>query len=208
MTLLSAARHVAACVFAGAIALIALPSQVSAQTTAGHLDVRIYDFSALDAPVRTTAIDEARAILTDVGVNTTWHDCTRTEACAPEPGDLVVRVVREVGPVNVEWRQALGYSVVDPSQGAGTLATIYINRVEHSARHAGADLSLLLGRTIAHEVGHLVLHTNEHGEQGLMRAIWTEQEMARNAHDDWVFATPERRQIRAALQRSSRSAAR
>jgi hypothetical protein len=98
--------------------------------------------------------------------------------------------------------------VVDPTADTGTLATIYVNRVEDSARHAGADLGLLLGRVMAHEVGHLILHTNEHGAQGLMRAIWTEDEMSRNAHDDWIFASPERRQIRAALQRTSRSAAR
>lgn len=208
MTPLSAARHVAACVLAAAIAVIALPTLGSAQTSDGRLAVRIYDFSALDSPLRTTAIDEARAILADVGVNTSWHDCAHNEMCAPELGDLIVRVVREIGPAAAEWRQALGYSVVDPSRGTGTLATIYINRVENSARHAGADVSLLLGRAIAHEVGHLVLHTNEHGLQGLMRPVWTELEMARNAHDDWVFATPERRQIRAALQRASRSAER
>jgi hypothetical protein len=208
MTPLSAARQVAACVLAAAIAVIALPSSASAQASGGRLAVRIYDFSALDTAVRTTAIEEGRGILADVGVNTSWHDCAHTESCAPEPGDLIVRVVREPGAASAEWRQALGYSVVDPARGTGTLATIYINRVENSARHAGADLSLLLGRAIAHEVGHLVLHTNEHSAQGLMRPIWTEQEMARNAHDDWVFATPERRQIRAALQRASRSAER
>jgi len=208
MTLLSAARPVAACVLAAAIALIALPSPGSAQTGDGRLTVRIYDFAAVDSPTRSTAIDEARAIIADAGVNTSWHDCAHNETCAPEPGDLIVRIVRENGPASVEWRQALGYSVVDPARGAGTLATIYINRVENSARHAGADLSLLLGRAVAHEVGHLVLHTNEHGVQGLMRPIWTEQEMARNAHDDWVFALPDRRQIRAALQRTTRSAAR
>jgi hypothetical protein len=32
--------------------------------------------------------------------------------------------------------------------------------------------------------------------------------MARNTHDDWVFATPERRQIRAALQRTTQAAER
>jgi len=208
MTPLSAARHVAACVLAAAIAMIALPAPGSAQTSDGRLAVRIYDFSTLDSPVRARAIEEARAILTDVGVNTSWHDCAHNETCAPEAGDLVVRIVREIGPASAEWRQALGYSVIDPARGAGTLATIYINRVENSSRHAGAELSLLLGRAIAHEVGHLVLHTNEHGLQGLMRPVWTEQEMARNAHDDWVFATSERRQIRAALQRASRSALR
>jgi hypothetical protein len=98
--------------------------------------------------------------------------------------------------------------VIDTVSGTGTLATIYINRVEDSARHAGADVALLLGRAIAHEVGHLILRTNAHGEAGLMRAIWTDQEIARNQPADWVFASPDRRQLRAALQRTGRAASR
>ena len=207
MTLSSVARHVAA-VLACTTVFAAALSPVRAQGDSRQLAVRVYDFSALSQPVRTTAVDEARAIVADAGVNASWHDCTRSESCAPEAGELVIRVVREFGAPGTEWRRALGYSVIDPVAGTGTLATVYVNRVEDSAHHAGADLGLLLGRAIAHEVGHLILHTNEHGEQGLMRAIWTEQEMARNTPGDWVFASPERRQIRAALQRTTSTAAR
>jgi len=206
MTKSSAARQVAAAIAVFATFVVDAVPSASAQ---GHpLTIRVYDFAALDRPVRTSALDEARAIVSDAGVSGEWHDCTRRELCAPEPGDLVIRVVRETGTTPIAWQRALGYSVVDPVGGSGTLATIYINRVEDSARHAGADLKLLLGRAIAHEVGHLILHTNEHGEQGLMRPVWTEEEMARNTHDDWVFASSERRQLRAALQRTSRAASR
>lgn len=188
--------------------LIALAAPASAQTYAGHLAVRFYDFSALDKSVRAAALDEARAIVADAGVNADWHDCPRTEGCAPEAGELIVRVVRETGEHGIEWQRALGFAVIDPAAGSGTLATIFVNRVEDSARHAGSDLALLLGRAIAHEVGHLILRTNAHADEGLMRAIWTEQELARNVHHDWVFASSDRRQIRAVLQRSGTRAAR
>jgi hypothetical protein len=205
MTQSSAARHVAAAAAVLAM-LVAWVSPASAQTH--RLTIRLYDFSALDRPVRTSAVEEARAIVADAGVTADWQDCSRRELCAPEPGDLVIRVIREPGTSGLEWRRALGYSVVDPMADTGTLATIYVNRVEDSARHAGVDVGLLLGRAVAHEVGHLILRTNDHGAQGLMRATWTEVEISRNTHDDWIFAAPERRQIRAALQRTSRSAAR
>lgn len=207
MTLSSAARHVAAAAAAGTM-LIGLAPPASAQTYAGHLVVRLYDFSTLDQSVRSAALDEARAIVADAGVSASWHDCHRAEGCAPEAGELVVRVVRETGEHGVEWQRALGFSVIDPVAGSGTLATIFINRVEDSARHAGSDLALLLGRAIAHEVGHLILRTNAHADEGLMRAIWTEQELARNTREDWVFAAADRRQIRAVLQRTGTSAAR
>jgi hypothetical protein len=204
---LSSARLVAA-VLVCLTLLAVTPSSASAQAFPGRLTVRVYDFTTLDTPVRGSAIDEARGIMADAGVAADWHDCRRSDACAPEVGDLVIRVVREAGTPGLTWRRALGFSVVDPVAGAGTLATVFINRVEDSARHAGANLGLLLGRAIAHEVGHLILRTNEHGDQGLMRAVWTEQEMVRNAHEDWVFALPDRRLLRAALQRTGRSATR
>jgi hypothetical protein len=203
---LSSSRLVAA--VACVMLLVVTPQAVSAQTFPARLTVRVYDLTSLDTPVRHAAVDEARTIVADAGVAADWHDCSGTEACAPEGGDLVIRLVRETGAAALQWRRALGFSVVDPVAGAGTLATVFINRVEDSARHAGADPGLLLGRAIAHEVGHLILRTNEHGDRGLMRAIWTEQEMARNAHEDWVFAGSERRLLRAALQRTGRSAAR
>ena len=204
MTLSSAARHVAAVARAGTI-LIVLASPAPAQTYAGHLAVRLYDFSALDESVRSAALDEARAIIANAGVNANWHDCYRTEGCAPEARELVIRVIRETSDHGFMWRRALGFSVIDPAAGSGTLATVFINRVEDSARHAGSDLALLLGRAIAHEVGHLILRTNAHADEGLMRAIWTEQELARNTPEDWVFASSDRRQIRAALQRTGTS---
>jgi hypothetical protein len=205
MTLLST-RLVAA---VACVTLLVVPrSSVSARTFPERLTVRVYDFTSLATRLRHSAVGEARAIIADAGAAADWHDCSRAEPCAPESGDLVVRLVRETGAAAPQWRRALGLSVVDPVAGSGTLATVFINRVEDSARHAGADPGLLLGRAIAHEVGHLILRTNEHGDRGLMRAIWTEQEMARNAHDDWVFAGSERRLLRAALQRTGRSAAR
>jgi hypothetical protein len=207
MTLSSFGRHAAAA--AATCTMLFVPvTRASAQTDDGHLSVRLYDFSALDESVRSAAIDEARAIIADAGVSAEWHGCYRIDDCAPGSGELVVRVVRENTSHGRGWQRALGYSVIDPSAGTGTLATIFINRVEDSARHAGSNVRLLLGRAIAHEVGHLILRSNAHADEGLMRAIWTEQELARNAYPDWSFAPTDRRQIRALLQRTTTSAAR
>ena len=69
----SAARHVAAAVVACTILIVAV-SPAQAQTFAGRLTVRLYDYSSLDNRVRSAALDEARAIVADAGVTTTWHD--------------------------------------------------------------------------------------------------------------------------------------
>ena len=208
LTLWSAARLVIAALIACTIGPGVLMPPVAAQSFPDGPAVRVYDFSSLDAPVRLAAIDEARAIIGDAGVGMAWLDCHRAEECTPQSGELVVRIVRETGARGLEWRHALGYSVIDPAAGTGTLATVYLNRVEDAARRAGSNPVLLLARAIAHEVGHLILRTNGHGQAGLMRAIWTDQELVRNSHADWTFAPADRRQLRAALQRTSRAASR
>src|SRR5215216_3890259 len=116
MTLSSAARHVAAVTTAGTI-LIVLASPAAAQTYAGHLAVRLYDFSALDESVRSAALDEARAIIANAGVNANWHDCYRTEGCAPEAGELVIRVIRETS--DHGFRRA-AFGIHQSRRGLGT----------------------------------------------------------------------------------------
>lgn len=206
MTLLSIARTVAA-----ALACTAAGLMLTTSTSAHPYrpDVRVYDFSALDAPLRVAAITEARAILAEGGAPAEWNDCPGTKTgCAPEPADLIVRIVREPGTQPVGWRRALGFSVVNPAIGTGRLATVYVNRVETAARRAGVEVGLLLARALAHEVGHLLLRTNGHAEAGLMRATWTDQELTRNVARDWQFGASDRRQLRAAWQRAGRVAAR
>ena len=52
----------------------------------------------------------------------------------------------------------------------GVLATIFVDSVELIASLSEIDATLLLGRAIAHELGHLLLGTNAHSVRGLMRA--------------------------------------
>ena len=50
---------------------------------------------------------------------------------------------------------------------------------------------MLLGNAIAHELGHLLLATTSHGPVGLMRALWSEDEVRRSQSKDWRFAPAE-----------------
>jgi hypothetical protein len=76
------------------------------------------------------------------------------------------------------------------------LATIYIDRVEWLAHEAGGDSRALLGRAIAHELGHLLLASTSHGPIGLMRALWSQDEVRRGLVRDWTFAPTDLQAIR------------
>lgn len=68
------------------------------------------------------------------------------------------------------------------------------------AAGSGVDRRMLLGRTIAHEIGHLLLGTTDHRRLGLMRAIWSQEVLHRNAAADWRFTRADADDIRAGLR--------
>jgi len=84
--------------------------------------------------------------------------------------------------------EPLGFSAIDVKQQAGTLATIYADRVEALAAEAGVQSGALLGRVFAHEIGHLLLGTTRHARYGLMRALWLTTELRRDEPLDWMFS--------------------
>jgi hypothetical protein len=194
------------------LTLISVEVPLRAQEGFDGLVVRIYDMTGIDRQRRAEAIDAARAILTEAGVEAEWLDCRRapgaeTTGCDAwrRPTDLIVRIVRGSLETASGSSPALGVAVIDAPAGIGTLATIFIDRLEPVARRSGADATLLLARTIAHEVGHLLLRTSDHGTSGLMRATWTDTELAQNRPEDWVFAAHERGQLRTFASLSRRS---
>lgn len=151
--------------------------------------VRTYD----TAGVPSTVLDRARAgvdqMLNAVGIQPVWRSCA-TGLCTepPMPSELEVRIANATPS---SPRDSLGSSEVDLSRQAGTLATIYQDRVQRLARAAGVDEGQLLGRTIAHEVGHLLLGTSSHPPTGLMRARWEVDELRRDRPFDWRFSPGE-----------------
>ena len=80
---------------------------------------------------------------------------------------------------------SLGYALVALEQGRGTLATIYLDRIRSIARRTGVDAGRLIGRAIAHEIGHLLLGTSRHSAAGLMRARWSDREVQLDFQTDW-----------------------
>ncbi|HKE84931.1 MAG TPA: hypothetical protein VKB50_14315 [Vicinamibacterales bacterium] len=190
---------------------------IVAASTAAAMDeppvvIRIYDAGASTAHLRAAAIRTAAAILDQAGIAADWHDCTEgvSPACqTPRPArDLIVRIMPatasalhppSAAEVHANLEDAdfpLGFAVVDPTRHTGAMATIFHDQVESVARRSGVDGSELLGRTLAHEIGHLLLGVRGHSRTGLMRAVWTDAELTMNRREDWVFTGPDRRRLK------------
>jgi hypothetical protein len=161
--------------------------------------VRVYDTTGLPHAGRARAMATAGAALVTASVDVVWMDCSEmSPKCQmpPAPRELVVRLVRG-RPATGTQPVPLGSALVDTGDRTGVLATVYVDRVRRLSSALGTDETVLLGRAIAHEIGHLLIGSNTHARVGLMRGHWTTEELRRDHSADWTFGAREADLIRA-----------
>ena len=199
-----------------ALAAALLPAIPAPAAADGPVVVRTYDASGIAEADHAAARYVATAILEEAGLDVVWLACDRATAgmtshpCLSPLGahELAVRLVR-LSPQGTDDHHVvtLGYSLVETEVRVGSLATIYVERVAGLAASATVDLPTLLGRAIAHEIGHLLLGTGTHSGAGVMRAVWSPRMLRRNKTGDWAFTTREAKALRDAVRRRAPRAA-
>jgi hypothetical protein len=206
-------RHTAGGFLLVAVSLAPIASRSAAdvESSTARVIIRAYDGGSASPNDRPAALKVARGILEAAGLDVRWQVCDAGAAlddsgpCAQPlaANELSIRFVRWLPRADRAGRFTLGESVVDRETRAGQLATIYLDRTMGLARESGICVDTLLGRGIAHEVGHLLLGTTRHTRAGLMRAIWTKETLGRDEARDWLFSPAEGRTMRAALRARS-----
>jgi hypothetical protein len=184
----------------------------AATTPETAVAVRTYNYGAVSGEQLARAKSEAAHIFRRAGISLEWIECRvpgGEGAACTEPllagRDLMLRLVDRV-PAHGERVVALGESMLDREQRGGVLMTIDVFPVRTVAGHAATAIPTLLGRAIAHEIGHLLLGSAEHSRFGLMRAMWSQDELRGLKPAHWGFSTREAAQMRQALRGKSRTA--
>ena len=161
------------------------------------LTIRIYNYAAVPPEPLSAARATADRIFEDAGISLAWIDCRVPGSSVADPcterladGEFVLRL-RETPGATPLRHITLGSSLVDLHAGGGVLITVDPRLVATVARQAGADFSIVLGRAMAHEVGHIVIGTASHAPTGLMRALWSQRELCGNRPADWRFSNDE-----------------
>ena len=169
--------------------------------TALAISIRLFDNTNLPAADLAAAARSASHIMARAGVATVWTYCSAAampaecgEALAP--GEVIVRIMRTP---RAEAPGVLGTAIVDRTRRVGTFATVYGDRAYALADRSGVAPSDVLGRAMAHELGHLLLGTAQHSRRGLMRPVWTDIELKRDLPPDWALSQQEARRLRANL---------
>jgi hypothetical protein len=192
-----------------AAAIVAVVLMLSARTPASaviddSLLVRIYDNAGVLTSELAAALRTTHDILRRADLAADWVQC-RARRDGPVPvvcdqplssEDVVVRLIEGSDRESGE-RRALGYSLFD-ANGISGFATVYVDRVDWLARRSQYPRAPLLGRAIAHEIGHLLLRSNAHTESGLMREVWTAEQVVRNRREDWTFSPDQSGDLRTA----------
>jgi hypothetical protein len=175
--------------------------------------VRTYNYAAVPSVQLALAKSEAGHVFRSAGISVEWIDCRvrggDEEPVCTEPlivgRDLMLRLVDRT-PVEGERIVALGESMLDRDQRGGVLMTIDVSPVRSVAGRAFTSISTLLGRAVAHEIGHLLLGSAEHPRLGLMRALWSHDELRGLKPAHWGFSAREAARMRQTLSGTSRTA--
>jgi hypothetical protein len=182
------------------------------------LTARFYSVADVPPSDRVIATQVAANILRAAGIDVRWTDCkdrfssnqhATSPVCLtpPNPDEVIVRFVSSPQPASrvTVSADSLGDAYVDTAAAAGSLATVYVDRVENMARAAGVDAGTLLGRVMAHEIGHLLLGTPTHRPSGLMRAQWSTTLLQRRMANDWRLSSLDAASARDGILRRART---
>ena len=206
-TSLGLTAGLAALVATGAVEPAAARNRNKGEPGTGTITLRVYDYARMDRPELLAAESEAATILAQAGVEARWVDCPTSEAelnnypncpSAWQANDFVLRLLPKAVDSRANWQDALGSTPECGGVGICT-SSIFYDQVAGLAQGGSATLPVLLGRSMAHEIGHLLLGANSHSRTGIMRAFWSGEELSLAARAYLLFTPEQSRQMRTRL---------
>ncbi|HXJ96360.1 MAG TPA: hypothetical protein VMT20_26280 [Terriglobia bacterium] len=179
-----------------------------------QVTLRVYNYAHLDSEFLLNARQVVAAIFRAADVEAMWIDCPlspeefeRYPACQQKARttDFVVRLITASMAARVPTNDGpLGFAQRCPDDERECVATVFYAKVDELAVRGDARAHRILGHAIAHEVGHLLLGPNAHSSSGLMRGLWTPDNL-RFMNWSYLFFTPRQcNQLRASLGRRNK----
>jgi hypothetical protein len=172
-----------------------------------HMTVAVCNVGELPALVIEHAEAEAAYVFQSMGVEIRWTGCG-AEVDAADTGmrpDFIVRArvgghLPKAGPTSLE---AMGRAFMNVD-GTGNMADVYFGAIrELTMLYPVAQADQLVGYTMAHELGHLLIGAG-HRPNGLMRAALSKKELEALSHRHLKFNDAEQAAILHKLQSLTR----
>lgn len=176
-----------------------------------QIGVRLYnDARVPEAKVRA-AEEVAARVLQQAEIETEWSDCTVIGGVVRSDSPLCARPLRATNLVvyfvdrleahfsRVD-RNALGYSIIPDTHELASMAYVSYLRIQKLSASTSASAEDLLGLAVAHEIGHLLFGSNQHANQGIMRATWRLRDLEAKAWDEFQFTQNQGKQLRVGVE--------
>jgi hypothetical protein len=137
------------------------------------IGIEIFSNAGVNVRFATASVADRGELLTDFTV-------PPARGCAHQPlSSAVLRAqILSHAPAGLP-RETLGYSL--PCARRGVQVTLFADRIEDVSHNTYACFYRVLGHALAHEVGHVLLRSEAHTHEGLMKARWTRSDWQRAA---------------------------
>ena len=166
----------------GALLPVFLGGQI--ETKIRTIQVRAFNVSKVPRGDLVRAESEVSRILAPAGITITWFNdevasssSMVTDFSAVNSTPSGCRNARRAGPLSIlllphvpRGLNVIGFSLPCAEMGADSV--IYIDKCEQIAFTMAVSFSKVLSHALAHELGHLLLRSNDHSATGLMRPRW------------------------------------
>ena len=177
------------------------------------ITIQVYNYSQASPALLSRAEREAGRILGQAGLRTVWLECLVGPATIIPKGrckesleatDLRLRVLSAA--IENSFQPTVFGFTIHP-----IFASVYYEHALRRAQreHAESQTPTILGAVIAHELGHLLLSTNEHSRTGIMQSHWYPDQVLQLMKGDLLFTREqskvmrEQGQTRTRLQREN-----
>jgi hypothetical protein len=164
--------------FAMTLTCLIYPLSLRAQSStdpATSITVRVYNYVHVPPGTLRLAEREANKILALAGARVEWLHCMDVASIS---GDEKVICDNAWSPQIPSLRFISGINRLQPREYGHTdipvLMTVYYDKIAHGAHrdYGDAEIPVVLGCVMAHELGHLFLRTPLHSANGIMQPEW------------------------------------
>jgi hypothetical protein len=185
------------------VLVLASPAAWSKEIAVAEVQVTIsvHNDAGISAGTLREAEMEASRVFRQSGIEAKWLNCP-LPADGPEdpaqcrtaefPAYLQLRMARRSRNLS-EITFGISYLSAD---GSGCYANVFYERIEEMHKRSRVNLGSLLGDVAAHEIGHLLLGTNSHAANGIMRERWESEELGSIGTGALSFSEAESRQMK------------
>ena len=175
--------------------------QTSGDSPSLGITVFVYNYAGVEQGSLERAERIAGQTFRHAGIEIAWVGCPTTEqerskytACRTKDGPrpLVLRIMPKAPDQFTNYPHVFGAAYLGDGSKRATVADIFLDRVEKATMeklYSGLDRvmasplpssfrpGVTLGVVLGHEIGHLLLGSNSHTRQGIMRPSWGRQEL-------------------------------